>query len=385
MQTTPGLKIGSIRRVPIYIGRTWPLIALLIVVGFGPTISQAHPEWGMGAYAIALAYALLLLVSVLIHEAAHAITGQLCGYRVRQIVADLMGGHTSYDTEDATPGRSALVAAVGPLSNLILALLGQLFLNYAPADSATELLLRAFTWSNAFVALFNALPGLPLDGGFIVDALVWKITGNRASGLKAAGWCGRIVAVLLVVWALWPVVTAGSTTSLWTLGWVLFIALFLWRGASAAVTVGHNRQFLSGIKVADVVRPAVVADATTPLAQLPDTHTPSVLLDADGHIHALLMPDAHVTVPMERRAMLPAAALGHAVEPSTIVDITSTDADITAILGGFEGDVPPNFVVVTRTNVHPAQILGTVARADVERAMAHHAHELRAQGRRTPR
>lgn len=381
MNPSPGLKIGSIRGVPVYIGRTWPLVALLIVVGFGPTVANSHADWGFGAYLIALAYALLLLISVLVHEAAHALTGQACGYSVNRIVADLIGGHTAYDTENATPGRSALVAVVGPLSNLALAGLGWFGLQQAADGEAAHLLLVAFTFSNLFVGLFNLLPGLPLDGGFLVDALVWKATGNRAAGLKAAGWCGRLVALLVVVWALWPVLSGDGEASIWTMAWTLFIAMFLWRGASTAVTVGHNRQFLSGIVVADVLRPAHVVWGTTPLADVPDTNTPTVLLDPHGHIESILLPDAHVAVPLERRRTLPASALGHAVPVGATASIDNVDSDITAILPGFEGEVPPNFIVVTQPGADDVQIVGTIARSDVERAMITRAHALR-QGER---
>lgn len=97
---TPGLKIATLRGVPVYIGRTWPLIASVIVALFGPQVHRLHPEWGLGGYLLALAYAVLLLVSVLFHEAAHALAGQACGYRVNRIVADLWGGHTTYDTDE---------------------------------------------------------------------------------------------------------------------------------------------------------------------------------------------------------------------------------------------------------------------------------------------
>ena len=89
--TSPGLKIATLRGVPVYIGRSWPIIALVIVALFGPQVARLHPEWGAGAYLLAAAYAVLLLVSVLAHEAAHAVVGQACGYRVNRIVADLWG------------------------------------------------------------------------------------------------------------------------------------------------------------------------------------------------------------------------------------------------------------------------------------------------------
>ena len=374
--TSPGLKIATLRGVPVYIGRSWPIIALVIVALFGPQVARLHPEWGAGAYLLAAAYAVLLLVSVLAHEAAHAVVGQACGYRVNRIVADLWGGHTAYDSPDATPGHSALVAVVGPLTNLVLAGAGWFALTQSGGDGAGHLLLLAFTFSNGFVGLFNLLPGLPLDGGFIVDALVWKVTGSRAKGMKAAGWCGRIVAVAVVLWALVPVLRGEGST--WNLMWFALIAMFLWRGASTAVTVGTNREFLSGIRVAQVMRPAVSAAADTPVSALPEGPDPVVLLGASNEPVAVVPPGAHVRVPLEQRDRVPASAIAEAIVSGATAIVADTQADITAVLPGFEGDTTPQLVVVTQpapaaAPPHGEQVIGVVLLSDLERALQAHA------------
>lgn len=363
---SPGLKIATLRGVPIYIGRTWPLIALVIVALFGPQVADLHPEWGFGAYLLAAAYAVTLLFSVLVHEAAHALTAQACGYAVSRIVADLMGGHTAYDSGDATPGRSALVAAVGPLSNAVLAVAGWFALDQLPGDGAAHLLVAAFTWSNGFVAAFNLLPGLPLDGGFLVDALVWKVTGIRAKGLKAAGWCGRAVAVGIVAWAVLPFLSGHGGG--WDLVWRLFIASFLWRGASAAVTVGTNQEFLGGIPASAVVTHVLTAPADTPVADLPESAAPLVLTDA-GRAVAVVPPGTHVRVPIEQRAHVPASALSEALAPDATVDIADLDDDVMTVLPAFEGDPTPGIAVVTQ---HGA-IVGVVLLQDLQRVIEQHA------------
>lgn len=374
---SPGLKLGSIAGVPVYLGRSWPIIALFIVAAFGPGLVSRHPEWGMGAYALAFAFALLLLFSVLVHEGSHAVTGKLCGFKVQRIVADLMGGHTAYGSESPTPGKSALVAIVGPVSNAVLAIIGFLLLRNVDAPVAVAELLRAFTWTNGFVAFFNALPGLPLDGGFVVDAFVWKLTGSRAKGLQAAGWCGRIVAVLVVVWALLPLTQGQGLGSLWTLAWTLFIAMFLWRGASTAVTVGNNRQFLAGIRVADVIQRVDVVDGRTPIAQVPDTGLTAVVVDEHGAPIGTLAPDAHVNVPFERRPVVPASALSHTLAPGSIVGVESLDLDLTALLGAFAVPEPPERIIVTAPSSDGQAIVGMTSRDAIERAMVTHAQRLK--------
>ncbi|HEY5179181.1 MAG TPA: M50 family metallopeptidase, partial [Dermatophilaceae bacterium] len=197
----PGWRLATIGGVPVYIGRSWPIIALIIVTTFGPGIASSRPYLGLGAYAVAAAYAVLLLVSVLAHEAAHAVVATCAGYSVHRVVADLWGGHTAYNSSNARPGASALVAIAGPAANAALALVGWLAMPYIDGDISSRLV-RAIWFTNAFVAGFNLLPGLPLDGGFLVDSLVWRITGKRESGLIAAGWCGRVVTVSVVLWFL---------------------------------------------------------------------------------------------------------------------------------------------------------------------------------------
>src|SRR5680860_1148145 len=135
----PGWRLATIGGVPVYIGRSWPIIALVIVTTFGPGIASSRPYLGFGAYAVAAAYAVLLLVSVLAHEAAHG------------VVADLWGGHTAYNSSNARPGASALVAVAGPAANALLALIGWLAAPHIGGD-ITSLLVGAIWFTNAFVA-----------------------------------------------------------------------------------------------------------------------------------------------------------------------------------------------------------------------------------------
>jgi Zn-dependent protease len=265
-RSASGLRLATIGGVPVYIGRSWPIIAVVIVVTFGPQIADGRPELGLGAYAVALAYAVLLLISVLAHEAAHAVVATRAGYRVNRVVADLWGGHTAYDSSTARPGASALVAIAGPAANALLALVGWLAVPSISGD-VPSLLLRAMWFTNAFVAAFNLLPGLPLDGGFLVDSLVWRITGRRESGLIAAGWCGRVVTVLVVLWFVgWPLLR-GEPLDPFNLVWAFFIGAFLWVGATNAIRSGRGGRLLAGIRIDSVWRRAATLPAQASAAE----------------------------------------------------------------------------------------------------------------------
>jgi len=270
----PGWRLATIGGVPVYIGRSWPIIALIIVTTFGPGIASSRPYLGLGAYAVAAAYAVLLLVSVLAHEAAHAVVATCAGYSVHRVVADLWGGHTAYNSSNARPGASALVAIAGPAANAALALVGWLAMPYIDGDISSRLV-RAIWFTNAFVAGFNLLPGLPLDGGFLVDSLVWRITGKRESGLIAAGWCGRVVTVSVVLWFLGLPLLNGQRPDLFNVVWALFIGGFLWVGATNAIRSGRGSRLMAGIRIDSVWRRAAVLSARASAAQ-------AMSLRADG-------------------------------------------------------------------------------------------------------
>lgn len=328
----PGWQLGTLRGVPVYIGRTWPIIAVVIIVTFGPQVADAYPDLGGVAYFVAFLYTLLLLLSVVAHEAAHALVGQWRGYRVRRIVADLWGGHTAYDTDDSSPMSSALVAVVGPLANAVLALAGWLALHAVADDrEVARLLIGAFVFTNAFVAIFNLLPGLPLDGGFILDAVVWRLTGSRSAGLLVAGWCGRVLAVLFVAWTVVRPLVRGESPQTFYVLWSVLIAGFLWVGAGNAIARAKAGRLFARVRVRDVLRPAAIAPDTALVAQLP-RETDVVVVDQQG------VPWGVIAVADVQRAERPelqdvrAAALARVQPAGWVAQVTSVDVDVTALV-----------------------------------------------------
>lgn len=268
LQQSRSWRLGSLAGIPIFLGRSWLVIAVVITVFFAPLVRTLVPETRVSVYLVAFSFAVLLLLSVLVHEAAHALTARALGYRVTRIVADFWGGHTAYDSTGSTPGRAAAVAVSGPLANAGLAAIGYSLAQAAPSGQVLWLLLTTFTTANAFVAAFNMLPGLPLDGGFLVDSLVWKISGSRGMGTLVAGWCGRVLVALLAIWALvLPLIQEGGIDLLRVL-WVSLICFFLWQGATSAIASGQARRKFEGTTVDSVARPAVVVGGATPVSEV---------------------------------------------------------------------------------------------------------------------
>ncbi len=270
-----GWRLGAIHGIPVYLGRSWPVIALVVVVTFAPNVSSSTGAYG-GAfgYAVAAAYAVLLLLSVLAHEAAHALVARRFGFRVDRVVADLWGGHTVYDSSTSRAGTSAVISLAGPAANLAVAGIGYALLQTLDPDGVVGLLLFAVTLTNAFVGVFNLLPGLPLDGGYLVHSLVWKVTGDRNRALIVAGWLGRVVTVVVVLWLVGRPLLLGDPPSLITIIWCGLIGAFLWMGATNAIRAGQSRRVIERVPLARVLRPALVVGVGDSVA--------SVLARVDG-------------------------------------------------------------------------------------------------------
>lgn len=332
-----GIKLGSVLGAPVLLKPSWFLIAILITVSYAPAVQTRLPENGLATFVIAFMAALLLLGSVFLHELAHAIAARAVGTPPARIVLDLWGGHTAFDAEMTSPGRSALVSLVGPGTNAVIAVLGWLLLPAAPAYGVGELLLLGLIYSNAFVAAFNALPGLPLDGGRALEALVWKITGNRGTGTLVAGWIGRAVALALVLWALVRPLLQGSTPSLVITVWVLLVAWMLWQGATGALAVARWRHRAPSVRAAALTRPAVGVPAWASLGdalrRAAGAHVDEVVLvGPDGAPVAVLDTAAIAAVPVERLDLTPAQAVARALPAQATVPHTLVGEDLIAHL-----------------------------------------------------
>ncbi|QPT53446.1 site-2 protease family protein [Rothia kristinae] len=234
----------GVRTPVVRVSGSWFLLTGLIVVGYGGYLHQRLPWLGARAYLAALAFAVLLGLSVLVHELAHAGAARAFGWQVREIRLTLMGGHTAFDAAREAPGRSALVSLAGPAANLVLALLGAILLGSLDPGGLPRLVVELVTTANLLVGAFNLLPGLPLDGGHAVAALIWRISGSRRAGVRTAAVLGGLVAAALVLRLLLPGRAAGVTELVIT----FLLAVFLLDGARRAVLAQRTRDRLAPLR-----------------------------------------------------------------------------------------------------------------------------------------
>ncbi len=338
MSRRPGIPLGRLAGVPVFLAPSWFVVAVVVVVVFAPQVESAIGAGPPDSYLVAASYAVLLLVSVLVHEFAHALTARALGLPVEQVVADLWGGHTQFTDEAPTPGRSALVAVVGPLANAGLALAGGIVLQVVHTSGVARLLLVALVFSNGFVAVFNLAPGLPLDGGRVVESLVWAVSGRRWAGTLAAGWCGRVVAVAVLAWALLLPLAEGRTPSTFSFVWAVMIALLLWQGATGAVALGRLRRGAARLHLPRHTERAWGSPASGDgwrAAQPPTGHV--VAIDASGRpVGVLLVEDAArlLSSPVPPPPGTPLSAVMTVLDPVAVVPAAASGEDVLRTVAG---------------------------------------------------
>lgn len=358
-----GMRIGTFVGVPVYIGWTWVLLAAFITWTSGQSYARVYPELGAMGYAIGLAVAVGLLVSVLVHEAAHALSARAFGLKVRRIVADLMGGHTAFEGR-TTPWSQGITGVAGPTANLLLA--GVLYaVGLALPEGVTSAALLRLGFINVLLAVFNLLPGLPLDGGQVLMAAVWRLTGSPHRASVVAGWSGRVVAVLVVVVLVGLPLAAGGQPDLLLLFLALLVAGFLWQGASQAIVIGRARHRIEATPLEQVMRPVVLIESAAPIGswwrgqeQVYVTTDP-----ADGHPNGIVHMEALSSVPQQDWSRVPASAVSVAAPPHWVYEFAEppTLQGVLARLAQNRADV----MLV----VHGGRVQGIVFGADALRAV----------------
>ncbi len=256
-----GWKIATVGGIPVFIDSTWVWIAVLATYSLWTRIEVYRGVTSGEAFAYAVLGAVLFFGSVFLHELAHAVAARLNGIHVQGITLVFFGGFTSARSEEKGAGPAFLISAVGPATSLTLGLVfWALTLATRNANEALSGGLGLVAWVNLFMAGFNVLPGLPLDGGRMLQALWWKATGSSERGTRVAARSGMGVGVLLIAFGLvwiWRQDLFGL--------WLGLIGLFIYQGARGSGQQIGLANRLANATVADAMEPAppaVPADAT---------------------------------------------------------------------------------------------------------------------------
>lgn len=320
-----GVRVGRVLGVPVLVSPSWLLFAGIIVLSYGPALADRYGP--SRAYIAAASFAILLLLSVLLHEIGHCVVARAFGLPVRSITITFLAGLTEITEPPQTPAREYAVAVIGPLVSLLLAGLGMASLQLFEPDSLPFLLAAVVAISNGLVAGFNLLPGLPLDGGRVLRAAVWKVTGDPEKSTRVAAWAGRGVAVvvvpllLLVVLPGLGVTTVGVVTLLFT----ALIAAFIYVGASASLQRAKLVERLPAASVAKLARPALEVAADLPLSEaVRQAHEAGaraiVVTDSAGRLQAVVNEAAVLATPEERRPWVTVDTVSRRLEEGLLLD-----------------------------------------------------------------
>ncbi|WP_020117727.1 site-2 protease family protein [Streptomyces canus] len=374
-QPRGGLLMGRPFGVPVYVAPSWFLVAALITWVFGGQLDRVLPELGAARYLVSLFFAVAFYASVLVHELAHTVAALRFKLPVRRIQLQFFGGVSEIEKEAETPGREFVLAFVGPLLSLILA--GVFYVAMQPVEPGTVpgVLLAGLMVSNLIVAAFNLLPGLPLDGGRMLRAVVWKITGRPMSGTIAAAWVGRALAVCVLIGL--PLLTqsgalgssaednVGMDTVMDAL-LAAILAAIIWTGAGNSLRMARLREHLPDLRARTLTRRAVPVETDTPLSEALRRANDAgaralVVVDADGTPLSLVREAAIVGVPEHRRPWVAVSGLAQDITDGMRVSAELAGEDL---LDTLRATPATEYLVVEETG----EIYGVLSAADVERA-----------------
>jgi len=360
-----GLVVARPFGIPVYISPYWLIFAIFLVVMYANS-AEANIASTQSRYLVAAAFVVLLYVSVLVHELAHCVVARGFGLPVRRVLLYPLGGYSEIEQEPGSPGREALISAAGPVVSLALAGIGYVIAKAMPHGLAHQLVAQLF-FANLVVGIFNLLPGLPLDGGRIFRAGVWKITKRQSTATMAAAWAGRVLAIALVGFALFGQRSAGSFIGLYWL-WLLVIAGFIWIQSTQAIKAAKIRERLPMVSARALSRKAIPVAANLPVAEAvrraQETGARAlVVVDHENTPTALVSEAAVLATPEERRPWIDVGSLARTLTPEMVLSANLSGMDL---LRAVQQAPASEYLLIEPSG----QVFGVLAAADLDMAFA---------------
>ncbi len=357
-----GLALGKIFGIEIRIDGSWLVIFLLIAWNWATVLGQVHVDWGgVLRWLIAALVALLFFVSVLAHELAHSLVARSRGIPVHSIRLHLFGGVSNLQREPDSPGSEFVMAILGPVTSLVIggglllitrlvggprnAIIGSIAQTMGDLGPATTIL--AWLGSvNVALGFFNLIPGFPLDGGRVLRAALWALTGKLRLATRIASWVGRGVSWVLIIAGIAsafglriPMLGQGLVNGLW----LAFIGWFLRNAATQSYQQMIIREALEEVPVSSVMR------------RDPPTVAPNRSV-ADLVHHTMMQSDDHG---------FPVVDAGHLVGIVTLDDVRRVTRDLWEITSVSEIMTPLQRLVTLDPDTDASVALNALAEHDV--------------------
>jgi Zn-dependent protease len=250
------IKLGRIFGVEIGLHYSWFIIALLIIFSLANEFQLNNPRWSDSLrWGLALVTALLFFVSIVVHELSHALVAKARGLPVRAITLFALGGVAQIEKEAADAKTEFWMGIVGPITSFVIGLLclGMTYaLGWTPPAFPQQPLPAIMMWLgviNIGLAIFNMIPGFPLDGGRVLRGLLWWITGNAKRATTIAARVGQIIAFGMIIYGVMQFFGGAGINGLW----LAFIGWFLLSASRESYAQMVITEGLRGLRVADVM------------------------------------------------------------------------------------------------------------------------------------
>ncbi|WP_333811931.1 M50 family metallopeptidase [Timonella senegalensis] len=333
MSNDKGWTLGHVAGTPVHLRPNALLMVGVFAALYFPLFSSRAASQG-GAIAASVALGAVILVSIFVHEVAHVLVAKSYGVRADEISLNMLGGHASFTSQFKRPWHGAVTALSGPLANVMLGLVFLVIVRSASEYSIVLEVVNIAAVMNFFLALFNALPGLPLDGGSAVSALIWNFTGSQSKGLTVAARIGQAVAVLWLLWAVVRPLLQGHSPDIVILMWTLMLVMVLWSGATASLRRAKYLQAVEKLDLASITTPARTVVAHTSVrevvSQMLGAHdsTTTVVLSETGNPIGYVDPLALSSVGVEVQEYTPVAAVSIPLLPGGVIDATARPQEL---------------------------------------------------------
>jgi Zn-dependent protease len=359
------LQVGRFFGVPMYFAPSWLVVAALLTGYYAPVVDDAVTGVTTStSYLLAATFAVLFAGCVLAHELGHTAVSLLLGNPVRRVVIFLLGGVSELERDPSRPRDEFLVAAAGPLVSLLIAGAAAGAYQLFGAATLPGVLIALLFWSNLIVAVFNLVPGLPLDGGRLLRAGVWAAGPSRLAATRVAAWTGRAVAVLVGASGL--IIdrsSAGFAAGLFSIA----LAVYLWFGASQSLRVGELMDRLPGVRLGALLRPGLLVPSDLSVAEaLRRVRSGNagglVLVDTADQPRAIVDEALIASVPPDRRAWTPLAEVSRPLTPGLILRVGLAGEELLSAVRA----TPAHEYLVVHEDGSPAGILAV---ADLSAAL----------------
>lgn len=362
----PGtIRIGSLAGIDVRVTSSWFIIAALISFAIAPRVEQVEPGLGALKYVAGLVFAIVLYLSVLMHEASHAIVAQRFGFNVNSITLHFLGGMTEIDSAARRPRQEFWIAVVGPLTSLAVGV-ASIGLWFLLPDGLVRVAVEGLAGANLLIGVLNLVPGLPLDGGRVLKSAVWGISGDETRGTIVAGWGGRLTAIAVLGWPLVQREVFDVPPTLFDYLLVIVLGLFLWTGATAAMAHARLRSRLPHLVARPLARRTLTVPEDMPLAEAvrraQEMDAGSIVtITSSGRPTGIVSEAAVLATPEERRPWVAVSTVARTLEEGLTLPATMAGEELILAISRRPAD---EYLLVEEDG----SVLGVLSTADVDRA-----------------